>query len=79
MRATILFVAASAGLILLSGAGLWSPNSFASGTGEIDERRECEKVLQHYDDLRVMPARGNPDRPRYVECYYLLCGIMLDG
>lgn len=79
MRTVSLFVAASVGLLLLSGAGLWFPDTFASGTTEAAERRDCRKLLNHYDEIGTIPARGDPDRSRYVDCYYLICGVMLDG
>lgn len=72
-----IFLAASLGLTIIAGVALWSPGALSDRATA--EARECTRLLEHYDAIGSIPARGDPARARYVDCYYLLCGIRLDG
>ena len=37
------------------------------------------RIVQSYRDAGKMPERGTLERARYVESYYLICAIRLDG
>jgi hypothetical protein len=39
---------------------------------------QCQKVIENYDNGQKGPARDDPMRARFVECYYMICGIRLD-
>jgi hypothetical protein len=36
---------------------------------------QCSRLLQSYHHgSRAMPKSGTPERTRYEDCYYLICG-----
>jgi hypothetical protein len=39
---------------------------------------QCQKLIEKYDYGRKAPTHEDPMRTRFVECYYMICGIRLD-
>lgn len=83
MRNVYLFLAASLGCLLLAAASLGAPEAVV-GTLFPNVRAikvaQCSRLIQSYhEDDKAMPERGTPERTRYVDCYYLICGIRLEG
>lgn len=74
MRRVQLFLAASLGCFILAGVMLVSPDAVSGA-----RMAECTKILEGYDKAGSTPRRGTPERQRYVDCYYVVCGIRLDG
>jgi hypothetical protein len=46
--------------------------------GPGNAQAECQKLIEKYDNGRKIPASDDPMRTRFVECYYMICGIRLD-
>ena len=42
------------------------------------DEQQCRKLVVEYDNGRVMPARGDPERARFVRCYEQICGVKLE-
>lgn len=82
MRNVYLFLAASLGCLLLAAVSLAWPGAivatlFPNATAV--KVAQCSRLLQSYHDNRSTPERGTLERKRYVDCYYLTCGMRLDG
>jgi hypothetical protein len=41
----------------------------------VSGRAECQALIGKYDGS--FPGRDDPMRARFVECYYLICGVRL--
>lgn len=83
MRNVSLFLAASLGCLLLAAVSLGMGGTVVETlfpNARAVKVAQCSRLIQSYhDDNRAMPERGTPERTRYVDCYYLVCGIRLEG
>lgn len=83
MRNVYLFLAASLGCLLLSGVSLGMGGTVVETlfpNARAVKVAQCSRLIQSYhDNNEAMPERGTPEGTRYVDCYYLICGIRLEG
>lgn len=78
MRNVYLFLAASLGCLVLAGVSLGAPGAIVATlfpNARAVKVAQCSRLLQSYHDGdRMMPKYGTPERTRYEECYFLICG-----
>ncbi|QND63592.1 hypothetical protein HB777_06530 [Mesorhizobium loti] len=78
MRNVYLFLAASLGCLLLAAVSLASPEAIEATlfpNAKAVKVAQCSRLLQSYHHgNRTMPKYGTPERNRYEDCYYLICG-----
>lgn len=64
------FYALASGVLILVAVFFFNNPGYA--------RVECQQLIQQYANGATLPERADPMRARYVECYYMICGIRLD-
>ena len=78
MRNVYLFLAASLGCLLLAAVSFGAPGVIGDTlfpNARAVKVAQCTRLLQSYHDGdRTMPEFGTPERTRYQDCYYLICG-----
>jgi hypothetical protein len=46
--------------------------------GSASAEAGCRRLIEKYDYGRKFPAHDDPMRERFVECWYIICGVKLD-
>lgn len=75
-------MAASLGCLIHSPVSLASPAAIVATlfpNAKVVKVAQCDRLLRSYQDEGRTPERGTPERAHYLECYFLMCGIRLDG